>query len=36
MKISFFSVKEKIEKRQNNNKPNEKQNDYDYISSETL
>ena len=33
MKINFYSVKEK---RQNNNEPNEKQNDCDYISSETL
>ena len=36
MKINFYSVKEKTEKRQNNNEPNEKQNDCDYISSETL
>ena len=36
MKINFDSVKEQIEKKQNNNEPNEKQNDCDYISSETL
>ena len=36
MKINFDSVKEQIEKRQNNNEPNEKQNDCDYISSESL
>ena len=36
MKINFDSVKEKTETRQNNNEPNEKQNDCDYIFSETL
>ena len=33
MKINFDSVKEKIETRQNNYEPNEKQNDCDYIFS---
>ena len=36
MTINFDSVKEKIETRQNNNEPNEKQSDCDYILSEKL